>query len=291
MSKLCLHHQHQIVDALGLLQSEVKTVAPSNRFQAPTPDLCEKQATTSCGYASFETSSEIQQSERTCSVDAAVSISETQESSVVRTSQKPTAEVLKADVSSIARVTTEKQVDLGKMEVLSSSSCGTGVECGNASSATKLFVMTKTTTDNLGAKKVFGSSIQQIPRSNSVKTCLCSAERCLPTCTAETDHADLSKCFAQNEDAFLKPSTIQNTSSVVVPISPRTARKSRKGSCLIQRNGSLSCLINDADSHCDLVYIRNQLQNVSLNLVIDCIHDKMPERAQGGTNMWKSTWN
>lgn len=263
MSKLCLHHQHQIVDALGLLQSEVKTVAASNHFQAPTPDLSEKQATTSCGYASFETSSEIEQSERTCSVDEAVSISKTQESSVARTSQKPTAEVLKADVSSIARVTTEKQVELGKMEVLSSSSCGTGVECGNASSATKLFVMTKTTTDNLGAKKVFGSSIQQIPSSNSVKTCLCSAERCLPTCTVESDHADLSKCtqmcFAQNEDAVLKPSTIQNASSVVVPISPRTARKSRKGSCLIQRNGSLSCLINDADSRCDLVYIRKSI--------------------------------
>ncbi len=261
MAKLCLHHQHQIVDALGFLQSEVKTVAASNHFQAPTPDLSEKQATTSCSYASFETSSEIQQSKRTCSVDAAVSISKTEESSVVSTSQKPTAEELKAHVSSIARVMTEKQDNLVKMESLSSSSYGTGVECGNGSSATQLFVMTKT--DNLGAKKVFGSSIQQIQSSNSVKTCLCSAERCLPTCTAESDHADLSKCtqkcFAQNEDAFVKPSTIQNTSNVVVPISPRTARKSRKGSCLIQRNGSLSCLINDPDSHCDLVYIRKSI--------------------------------
>lgn len=261
MAKLCLHHQHQIVDALGFLQSEVKTVAASNHFQAPTPDLSEKQATTSCSYASFETSSEIQQSERTCSVDDAVSISKTEESSVVRTSQTPTAEVLKAHVSSVARVMTEKQDNLGKVEVLSS--YGTGVECGNGSSATKLFVMTKMTTDNLGAKKVFGSSIQQIPSSNSVKTCLCSAERCLPTCTAESDHADLlkctQKCFAQNEEAFVKPSRILNTSNVVVPISQRTARKSRKGSCLIQRNGSLSCLINDTDSHCDLVYIRKSI--------------------------------
>ncbi|XP_016106694.1 uncharacterized protein C10orf12-like isoform X1 [Sinocyclocheilus grahami] len=263
MSKLCLHHQHQIVDALGFLQSEVKTVAASNHFKAPTPDLSGKQATTSCSYASCETSSEIQQSDRTCSMDAAVSICKTRESSVVTNSQKPTAEVLKADVSSVARVMTEKQVDLGKMEVLSSSSCGTGVKCGNISSATELFVMTKTTTDNLGAKKVLGSSIQQIPSSSSVKKCLCSAERCLPTCTAVTNHADLlkctQKCFAQNEDAVVKPSTIQKTSNVVVPISPRTARKSRKSSCLIQRNGSLSCLINDPDSHCDIVYIRKSI--------------------------------
>ncbi|XP_059422846.1 uncharacterized protein LOC132157498 isoform X2 [Carassius carassius] len=262
MSKLCLHHQRQIVDALDFLQSEVKTVSASNHCEAPTPDLSEKQASTSCSYASHETSSEIQQSERTCSVDAAASITKTQESSVVTNSQKPTAEVLKADVSSIARVMTEKQVDLGKMDVLSSS-CGTGLECGNVSSATKLFVMTKTTTDNLGAKKVLCSSIKQIPSSNSVKKCLCSAEQCLPTCTAASDHADLlkctQKCFAHNEDAVVKPSTIQKTSNVVVPISPRTARKSRKGSCLIQRNGSLSCLVNDPDSHCDLVYIRKSI--------------------------------
>ncbi|XP_026080608.1 uncharacterized protein LOC113057421 isoform X1 [Carassius auratus] len=262
MSKLCLHHQRQIVDALDFLQSEVKTVSASNHCKAPTPDLSEKQASTSCSYASFETSSETQQSERTCSVDAAASITKTQEASVVTNSQKPTAEVLKADVSSIARVMTEKQVDLGKMEVLSSS-CGTGFECGNASSATKLFVMTKTTTDNLGAKKVLCSSIKQIPSSNSVKKCLCSAEQCLPTCTAVSDHADslkcTQKCFAHNEGAVVKPSTIQKTSNVVVPISPRTARKSRKGSCLIQRNGSLSCLVNDPDSHCDLVYIRKSI--------------------------------
>ncbi|KTF83729.1 hypothetical protein cypCar_00014138 [Cyprinus carpio] len=74
MSKLCLHHQRQIVDALGFLQSEVKTVAASNHCQSPNPDLSAKQETTSCSYALFETSSDIQQSERTCSVDAAVSI-------------------------------------------------------------------------------------------------------------------------------------------------------------------------------------------------------------------------
>ncbi|KAK2896301.1 hypothetical protein Q8A67_010789 [Cirrhinus molitorella] len=261
MSKLCLHHQRQIVDALGFLQSEVNTVAPSNHFQAPTPDLSDKQATASCNSASLETRSEIQWSERTCSVDAAVSISKTQESCVVKTSQKPTAEVLKADVSSIACVMTEKQVDLGKMEVLSSLSCGTGVECG--SSPTKSFAMAKTSTDNLGAKKVLGSSIQQISSSNSVKKCLCSAEQCLPTCTVESDHTDLSKhtqkcSFAQNEDV-VSPSTVQKTLNIVSPISPRTARKSRKGSCLGQRNGSLSCLINDPDTHCDLVFIRKSI--------------------------------
>lgn len=250
MSKLCLHHQRQIVDALGFLQSEVKTVASSNPFQAPTPNLTKKQATTSCGHASFET-----RSERTCSVDAAVSITNSQEASVVRTSQKPTGEVLNADVSSVARVMTEKPVDLCKIEVLSSSSCGTDVECGKESSPNKFFVMTKTTTDHQEAKKLLGSSIQQIKHSD-------------PTCTAESDHL-LSQCtqkssFAQSEDAVVKPSTIHKTSNVVLPISPRTARKSRKGSCLRQSNGSLSCIINDTDSHCDLVYIRKSITECQL---------------------------
>ncbi|XP_077093724.1 uncharacterized protein LOC143745486 isoform X2 [Siphateles boraxobius] len=259
MSKLCLHHQSQIVDALGFLQSEVKTVASSNPFQAPTPNLTEKQAKTSCSHASFET-----RSERTCSVDAAVSITNSQEASVVRTSQKPTGEVLNADVSSVARVMTEKPVDLCKIEVLSSSSCGTEVECGKESSPNKFFVLTKTTTDHQEAKQLLGSSIQQIQHSDSV----CSAERCLPTCTAESDHL-LSQCtqkssFAQSEDAVVKPSTIHKTSNVVLPISPRTARKSRKGSCLRQSNGSLSCIINDTDSHCDLVYIRKSITECQL---------------------------
>ncbi|XP_026135068.1 uncharacterized protein LOC113113111 isoform X1 [Carassius auratus] len=256
MAKLCLHHQRQIVEALGFLQSEVKAVAIPDQFQAPTPDLSEKQATTSYSRASSET-----RSERTCAVDAAVSISKTQGSSV-RNSQKPIAEVLKAVVSSTARVRTEKQEDLGKLEVLSSSSCEKSVECGNVSSP-KFLVMTKTTTDNLGAKRELGSSSQQIPSSNSVKKCLCSAEQCLPTCTAENEHAGplAQMCsFAQNEDDVVKPSTFQKTSNVVLPISPRTARKSRKGSCLSQRNGSLSCIINDAEmSHCDLVYIRKSI--------------------------------
>ncbi|XDV50992.1 hypothetical protein PO909_019952 [Leuciscus waleckii] len=259
MSKLCLHHQRQIVDALGFLQSEVKTVASSNPFQAPTPNLTEKQATTSCSHASFET-----RSERTCSVDAAVSNTNSQEASVVRTSQKPTGEVLNADVSSVARVMTEKPVDLCKIEVLSSSSCGTDVECGKESSPNKFFVMTKTTTDHHEAKQLLGSSIQQIQRSDSV----CRSERCLPTCTAESDHL-LSQCtqkssFAQSKDAVVKPSTIHKTSNVVLPISPRTARKSRKGSCLRQSNGSLSCIINDTDSHCDLVYIRKSITECQL---------------------------
>ncbi|XP_067242988.1 serine-rich adhesin for platelets [Chanodichthys erythropterus] len=264
MSKLCLHHQRQIVDALGFLQSEVKTVAASNHFQAATPNLTEKQVKTSCINVSFET-----RSERACSVDAAVSITKSQESSAIRTSQKPTGQVLNADVSSVARVTTEKPVDLCKMEVLSSSSCGTGDECGGESSPNKFVVMTKTTTDHQEAKKSLGSSIQQIQRSDSVK-CLSSAERCLPTCAAESDHADLlSKCtqkssFAQSEDAVVKPYTIQKTSNVVLPICPRTARKSRKGSCLRQSNGSLSCIINDTDSHCDLVYIRKSITECQL---------------------------
>ncbi|XP_056126116.1 uncharacterized protein wu:fc17b08 [Rhinichthys klamathensis goyatoka] len=249
MSKLCLHHQRQIVDALGFLQSEVKTVASSNPFQAPTPNLTEKLATTSCGHASFET-----KSERTCSVDAAVSITNSQEASVVRTSQKPTGEVLN---TGFARVMTEKPVDLCKIEVLSSSSCGTDVECGKESSPNKFFVMTKTTTDHQETKKLLGSSIQQIQHSDSV----CSAERCLPTCTAESDHP-LS--LAQSKDENCGGLYNSKTSNVVLPISPRTARKSRKGSCLSQSNGSLGCIINDTDSHCDLVYIRKSITECQL---------------------------
>ncbi|XP_052007400.1 uncharacterized protein LOC127660944 isoform X2 [Xyrauchen texanus] len=266
MSNLCLHHQHQIVDALGFLQTEVKTVAPSSSFQAPAPTLSEKQRTTSCNHLSFEARSEIQWSERTCSVDAAVSITRTQESSFVRSSEEDTEEALNADVSSIAPVMTEMPVDIHNLGVgfLCSSSCRTGVECGNVITpkSPSLFIMNKTKFDHLEPKELLGSSIQRVG-TNTVKKCLCNAERCLPTCSAESDNAELSfkcaqKCsIVKNKDESVTHPTIQMTSTVALPISPRTARKSRKGSCVTQRNCASNYILNEPD--CDLVFIRKSI--------------------------------
>ncbi|XP_051503385.1 uncharacterized protein LOC127411721 isoform X2 [Myxocyprinus asiaticus] len=266
MSNLCLHHQHQIVDALGFLQTEVKTVAPSSNFQAPAPNLSEKQRSTRCNHVSFEARSEIQWPERTCSVDAAVSITRTQESSFVRTSEEDTEEALNADVSSIAPLMTEKPVDIHNLGVgvLCSSSCRTGVERGNISTpkSPSLFIMKKAKSDHLETKQLLGSSIQHVG-TDTVKKCLSNAERCLPTCTAESDHADLSlKCaprcsILQNKDAVVKPPTIQMTPTVALPISPRTARKSRKGSCVTQKNCASNYILNEPD--CDLVFIRKSI--------------------------------
>ncbi|XP_051507079.1 uncharacterized protein wu:fc17b08 isoform X2 [Myxocyprinus asiaticus] len=267
MSKLCLHHQRQIVDALGFLQSEVKTVATSSNFQAlsPAPALSEEQTTTTCSRVSFEARSEIQWSERTCSMDDAVSITRTQESSVVRSSEEDNGEVLNADVSSIAPVMTEMPEDIHNLSVGVLSSCRTAFEGGNVSTPPKfqsLFIMKKTTSDHIGPKKVLGSNVQRVG-TDTVKKCPCTAGRCLPACTAESDQADLSlKCtqncsLLQNMDVVLKPPAIQRTSTVDLPVSPRTARKSRNGSCLRQRNAASSYILNEPD--CDLVYIRKSI--------------------------------
>lgn len=256
MSKLCLHHQHQIVDALGFLQTEVKTVAASSHST-----LSDRQATTSCSHVSFEARSEMRWSERTCSADAV----RTQEPCVVRTSKKESGQTLNADVSHIVP---EKPVDLCKIGVDGLLSPRTaGIKCGNGSSTSKpqsLFIMKKTS-EHLEAKQLSDLTSFQQASTDSVKTSPYKAERCLPTYTVESDHADtcsesMEKCApVLNKDAVLKPSTVQRTSNVVLPISPRTARKSRKGSFLLRRNGSSNYIINDPDRHCDLVYVRKSI--------------------------------
>lgn len=253
MSKLCLHHQHQIVDALGFLQTEVKTVVAS-RQSALT--LHDRQATTSCSQVSFEARSEMRWSERTCSADA----DRTQEPCVFRTNKTESGQTLNADVSSIML---EKPVDLCKMDIDGSvSSHRAAIECRNESRTSKYrsLVIAKNPSEHLQAKQLSDMTSFHPAGTNSVKTSPYNPDRCLPTYTVESDRADMcSESTVQNKDALLKPSKVQRTCNVVLPISPRTARKSRKGSFLRQRNGSSNYIINDPDRHCDLVYVRKSI--------------------------------
>nr|XP_055026729.1 uncharacterized protein LOC129416452 isoform X1 [Misgurnus anguillicaudatus] len=261
MSKLCMHHQHQIVDALGFLQSEVKT---SSHSQAPAPTLSDREAITSCSRVS-----EIQRSERTCSVDTAG----TQEQYVFRTAKKESEEVLNADVSVIAPKKPEDLCETGAGSLLPSTRRA-GIECENVDSTSKSqrhFVMKKASSDPLEAKQLSDSCFQQ-EGTDSEKTCPYKAERRLPMCTAEADRARLSpenvdKCSpAQSRDAVLKPSTVERTSNGGFPICPRTARKSRKssGSFLRERNGSSNYVVIDPDSHCDLVFVKKTITECQL---------------------------
>ncbi|KAK3507353.1 hypothetical protein QTP70_014822 [Hemibagrus guttatus] len=64
MAKLCLHHQRQIVDAFGFLQSEVKAMNSSSEVQASTPAVSEKTESSDC----TEERAEIQDTEETLPV-------------------------------------------------------------------------------------------------------------------------------------------------------------------------------------------------------------------------------
>ncbi|KAA0717543.1 putative uncharacterized protein [Triplophysa tibetana] len=244
MSKLCLHHQRQIVDALGFLQSEVKTVDASRHSQTPASTPSERQATTSCSHVPFQARSKMRWSERTCSADAV----RTQEPCVVGTNKKD-------------NIVPEKPVDLCKMAVDGLfSPHRAGLECGNGSSTAtcrSLFNMKKTSS-HLEAKQ--SSDLTSFQQAGT-----CSIDRRLPTYNSESDRADtcsesIERCApGHSKDALLKPSTVQKKSHVGLPISPRTARKSRKGSSHRQRNGSTNYILHDPDGHCDLVYVRKSI--------------------------------
>ncbi|XP_057198715.1 uncharacterized protein wu:fc17b08 [Triplophysa rosa] len=254
MSKLCLHHQRQIVDALGFLQSEVKTVYASRHSQTPASTLSDRQATTSCSHVPFQTRSEMRWSERMCSADAV----RTQEPGVVRTNKKDSGQTLNADVSNIVP---EKPVDLCKMVVdglFPPRRAGIEGRNGNSTSTCRSLFNMKKTSEHLESKQL--SDLTSFQQAGTY-----SADIRLPTYTSESDRADTcsestERCApVQNKDALLKPSTVQRTSNVVLPISPRTARKSRKCSSLRQRNGSTNYILHDPDGHCDLVYVRKSI--------------------------------
>ncbi|XP_056617251.1 uncharacterized protein wu:fc17b08 [Triplophysa dalaica] len=241
MSKLCLHHQRQIVDALGFLQSEVKTVDASRHSQTPASTLSDRQATTSCSHVPFQARSKMRWSERRCSADAV----RTQEPCVVRTNKKD-------------NIVPEKPVDLCKMAVDGLFSphraCLEGRNGSSTATCRSLFNMKKT------SSHLEANQLSDLTSFQQAGTC-----RRLPTYNSESDRADTcsestERCApGQSKDALLKPSTVQRTSHVGLPISPRTARKSRKGSSLRQRNGSTNYILHDPDGNCDLVYVRKSI--------------------------------
>ncbi|KAF4071524.1 hypothetical protein AMELA_G00274270 [Ameiurus melas] len=98
MAKLCLHHQRQIVDAFGFLQTEVNAVASSSEVQVSTPAVPEKSVSSDCA----EEKSEIQGTEDTLPV--ARDKNGGQESPVSKNNEvSPAEKSLKADGPSIKK--------------------------------------------------------------------------------------------------------------------------------------------------------------------------------------------
>ncbi|KAJ8360282.1 hypothetical protein SKAU_G00168070 [Synaphobranchus kaupii] len=283
MAKLCLHHQRQIVDALGFLQTEVEAVGSSC---CPGP---------SSSKATLEVTAEadcspVPQQENTDYPSGQIAVAVTT-SSARSASQSLEMADLPDNISPVQQLTPENTdytdtpcesctsltrsdpVDLRK-----------AVALGNSRGSSFLFSNTSER-DNvqqgdlllLARKNTSAGSLAEVKKFQMLdSTCRtpvgtlderqCNPETLLHPVRDELSLEEISLSIGRRDQLFDHPyHTEQRPSSgitkdlLVSPCptsksSPRTARKSSRGTYPRPRH-SVCQIINDPDSHCDIVYI------------------------------------
>ncbi|XP_026876267.2 uncharacterized protein wu:fc17b08 isoform X2 [Electrophorus electricus] len=280
MAKLCLHHQRQIIDAFGFLQTEVKAVASSSNCQVSSSVVQEKAQSSGYSEATFEEQPEIQASGETHTLSVAISKPEVHESAFGTSNEfSPAEQPLNPDGSFIPAVNIGPPMDLSKTgigdDALSPSNT-VGVEHRSANFQLKcptLLIVKNRSSGSLEAKNVseVGSRIRH--NAGTLEHDLCTSDTQLQATSSEPDiiemsslslgheHSEPKYCTIQRslpahgKDSTVRPCPDQRISHVISPIFPRTARKSRRASRLRQRGNLICPLINDPDINCDIVYV------------------------------------
>ncbi|XP_076866737.1 uncharacterized protein LOC143517977 isoform X2 [Brachyhypopomus gauderio] len=277
MAKLCLHHQRQIIDAFGFLQTEVRAEASSSNCQVPSSVLPEKTPTPDVSQAIFEEQSDIQEFEETPMLSGAVNKPEVQESAFDK-SNEPAEQPSKSDRSLIPSVKTGPPIDLRKGigDDVSLPSDSVAVEHGSTNFQPKcptLLIVKNRSSGNLEAKNVPEVCSRIHHNSGTLEQDLCTSDTQLQATGSESDimevsslslgheHSEPKFCTverslpAHGQDSTVRHCSDQRTSNVISPIFPRTARKSKRASRLRQRDSLICPLINDPDINCDIVYV------------------------------------
>ncbi|XP_041743565.1 titin isoform X1 [Coregonus clupeaformis] len=283
MAKLCVHHQRQIVDALGFLQTEVKAISssstsPASAFkpscsvehgalQGPSPEPCletlEKgrigqklpMASTPKGPAEGRETV----GTRSSRLAAPEKTPETAVSRNVSGAAGPALDLCKPGPGeSKALATLLRSTDNGeskplsdhaplKIKIMKSSSLADGKKLSSVLT-TSLPACAGTMDKRQGNSD---SSIRADTYSNG-----------LGSSVKRHNHANHSTrqrgSFGRTRDMLVKQSPLQKTPTIIPPVSPRTARKTIKGSSYHRpRDSSSVCqFVTDPDlGHCDIVCI------------------------------------
>ncbi|KAL6466353.1 hypothetical protein MHYP_G00241570 [Metynnis hypsauchen] len=280
MAKLCLHHQRQVVDAFGFLQTEVKAVSSYSTFQACSPAITEKPTTSGSSHVMFEERTRNQRSEEMHALSVALSTFRVQESPFVKSDEFSHAELpLKTEGSPVASVETGPFLDITKTSIEDEESASSDVvaaESGSTDVQPKcptLLIVKNRSSGSLEAKNLMeeGSGSQHV-NTGTVDQGLCTSDTRLQASCSESDVSELSlsmgqghsdvKCCAverspsvHSKGSITRSCTVERTSNVISPISPRTARKSSRVSHTLLRDSSGCRLINGPDITCDIVYV------------------------------------
>ncbi|XP_071249759.1 treacle protein-like isoform X1 [Salvelinus alpinus] len=280
MAKLCVHHQRQIVDALGFLQTEVKTISSSSTspvsafktscsvkhgtLQGPSPEPCletlEKGRTGQKLPMASTPKGPVEGGETVGSrLAAPEQTPETDVSRNVPGAAGPALDLRKSGpgeskaLANLLRSTEDgESKPLSdhaplKIKIMKSSSLADGKKLS--------CVLTTSLPARAGTMdKQQGNSDSSI-RADGYSDGLSSSVK---------RHNDLNHptrqrgSFGRTRDTLVKQSPPQKTPTIIPPVSPRTARKTLKGSSYHRpRDSSSVCqFVTDPDlGHCDIVYI------------------------------------
>lgn len=269
MAKLCSHHQRQIADAFGFLQTEVNAVASSSEVQVSTPAVPEKSISLDCA----EEKSAIQGTEDTLPV--ARDKNGGQESHVSKNNEvSPAEQSLKADGPSIKK---GSSIVIGQTDIGVNEDDNGEFRSTNIQPKCPTLLILKNNLGNLEAKKLseVGSVILQ-PNTGTLEQGPCASDTqshtdctdhdigALSSCSTNQGHTD-PKCLpVRSNDISVKPCSIQRATNGFSPNFSRTAKKSCRGSYSQPRLGSIGNIVNDPDNNYDIVYVGKPITECKL---------------------------
>lgn len=264
MAKLCLHHQRQIVDAFGFLQTEVKAGTSSSEEQLSTPSVPEP-INSDCA----KERSDIQCIEET--LPDARDKKGDQNTAVSKNDYVSLAEQpLNTDGPPIVSIKNGSSIDPGQTNIAETDEGTDNDECRrtNIHPKSPTLPIVKNNLENLEVKKLseVGSINQQLV-TGTLEQGPCASDTqphtniidhdsdTLFSCSTGHGHTDPKFLPVHNSGAPAMPCSIQRTADAISPNSSRTAKKSSRGSHARPRLGPISNIVNDPDIKCDIVYV------------------------------------
>lgn len=297
MAKLCLHHQRQIVDAFGFLQTEVKAVNSFNEEQVSIPAVSEKPISLDCARER----SAIHGIEETLPV-----VRDINGGQVAPVS--PGEQLLETDGPSIASIKNVTSIDLDQTDIgdnIEVVDDGNDVECKSTDIQPKCpnLLILKNNLGNLEAKKLseVDLNIQQ-PNTGTLEQGPCASDTKLHAHSTDHDIGALSLCPTshgptdpkclpvRSSDAPVKPCSIQRTTNVISSNFSRTAKKSSRGSHARARLGPIGNIVNDPDSKYDIVYVAKPITECKLQTQNHMLPRKNARKSTRGHLCFGDCW-
>nr|XP_015203182.1 PREDICTED: ligand-dependent corepressor isoform X2 [Lepisosteus oculatus] len=277
MAKLCRHHQRQIVDALGFLQTEVKAAASSFPAPATAPKVASGALTeTGCTQqntgvpfteqgTSFSSIGSITDSLEASGLKTTISV--TEPASVVAGLKDKSDSICSSEVSASLNLPPSVSTSLKELKQLH---CNRNERenvrhCG--SQAGVKILPARASDTHVGTLGELQCNLTPVLRPEGDEE---NVEEFSPSlgkqgrCFDHLHHTEQKGSSGDTKDLWPRPSPNKRIAKTSSPVSAKTARKSRRPSCPRARESSVCQIVNDIDSQRDVVYISKPITECEL---------------------------